>query len=170
MLRSDLPTALLLTGAALYGEGLKAAGRIAAATSAKLLAPYPVTRVERGAGVPPVERIPYMPDQAVEFLKNIRQLILVGAAAPVSYFAYPGKSSVMTSAECEIHALARPGEDYARALDALVDILSLQNREPLLTDKAERPAQARAAKSPYPVLRRYWEPYFRRMPSSSTRP
>jgi acetolactate synthase-1/2/3 large subunit len=139
MLRSDLPTALLLTGTALYGEGLKAAGRIAAATSAKLLAPYPVTRLERGAGVPPVERIPYMPDQAVEFLKNIRQLILVGAAAPVSYFAYPGKSSVLTSAECEIHALARPGEDYARALDALVDILSLQNREPLLTDKAERP-------------------------------
>jgi acetolactate synthase-1/2/3 large subunit len=139
MLRSDLPTALLLTGNALYGAGLKAAGRIAAATSAKLLAPYPVTRVERGAGVPPVERIPYMPDQAVEFLKNIRQLILVGAAAPVSYFAYPGKSSVLTSAECEIHALVRPGEDYARALDALVDILSLQNREPLLTDKAERP-------------------------------
>jgi len=139
MLRSDLSTALLLTGNALYGEGLKAAGRIAAATNAKLLAPYPVTRLERGAGVPPVERIPYMPDQAVEFLKNIRQLILVGAAAPVSYFAYPGKSSVLTSAECEIHALARPGEDYARALDALVDILSLQNREPLLTDKAERP-------------------------------
>jgi acetolactate synthase-1/2/3 large subunit len=139
MLRSDLPTALLLTGNALYGAGLRAAGRIAAATSAKLLAPYPVTRVERGAGVPPVERIPYMPDQAVEFLKNIRQLILVGAAAPVSYFAYPGKSSVVTSAECEIHALARPGEDYPGALDALVDILSLQNREPLLTDKAERP-------------------------------
>src|SRR5271156_194991 len=139
MLHSDLPTALLLTGPALYGDGLKAAGRIAAATHAKLLAPYPITRVERGAGVPPVQRIPYMPEQAVEFLKNIRQLILVGAAAPVSYFAYPGKSSVLTSAECEIHALTRPGEDYVGALDALVESLALQNRKPLLADKAERP-------------------------------
>jgi acetolactate synthase-1/2/3 large subunit len=141
MLRSDLSTALLLTGTALYGEGLRAAGRIAAATNAKLLAPYPITRLERGAGAPPVERIPYLPEQAVEFLKNIRQLILVGAAAPVSYFAYPGKSSVLTPAECEIHALARPGEDYVGALEALVAALALQNRKPLLTDKAERPAR-----------------------------
>jgi acetolactate synthase-1/2/3 large subunit len=139
MLRSDSSTALLLTGTALYGEGLRAAGRIAAASSAKLLAPYPITRLERGAGAPPVERIPYLPEQAVEFLKNIRQLILVGAAAPVSYFAYPGKSSVLTSAECEIHTLARPGEDYVGALNALVGALALQNRKPLLADKAERP-------------------------------
>ena len=139
MLRSDLSTALLLTGNALYGEGLTAAGRIAAATGARLLAPYPITRVERGVGTPNVQRIPYMPEQAIEFLKNIRQLILVGAAAPVSYFAYPGKSSVLTPAECEIHALARPGEDYVGALDALVAALGLQNRKPLLTDKAERP-------------------------------
>jgi acetolactate synthase-1/2/3 large subunit len=139
MLRSDLSTALLLTGTALYGEGLRAAGRIAAATNAKLLAPYPVARVERGAGTPLVQRIPYMPEQAVEFLKDIRQLILVGAAAPVSYFAYPGKTSVLTPAECEIHALARPGEDYVGALEALVAALALQNRKSLLTDKAERP-------------------------------
>src|SRR5271163_3948879 len=139
MLRKDLPTALLLTGPALYGEGLKAAGRIAAATNAKLLAPYPITRLQRGAGAPPVQRIPYMPEQAVELLKNIRQLILVGAPAPVSYFAYPGKSSVLTAAECEIHALASPGEDYVGALDALVAALSLQNRKPVPAEKAERP-------------------------------
>jgi len=141
LLRADLSTALLLSGTALFGEGLRAAGRIATATNAKLLAPYPVTRLERGAGVPPVQRIPYMPEQATEFLKNIRQLILVGAAAPVSYFAYPGKSSVLTPAECEIHALARPGEDYLGALDALVAALGLQNRKPLLTDRAERPSR-----------------------------
>ena len=119
MLRSGLPTALLLTGNALYGEGLESAGRIAANTGAKLLAPYPVVRVRRGAGLPSVQRIPYMPEQAVEFLKDFRQLILVGAAAPVSYFAYPGKSSVSTLPECEIHTLAKPGEDYEGALEAL---------------------------------------------------
>jgi acetolactate synthase-1/2/3 large subunit len=139
ILRLDLPTALLLTGNALYGEGLTAAGRIATATGARLLAPYPITRVERGVGTPNVQRIPYMPEQATELLKDIRQLILVGATAPVSYFAYPGKSSVLTSPECEIHALANPGEDYVGALQALVAELSLQNRKLILTEKAERP-------------------------------
>ncbi|MGA9249771.1 MAG: acetolactate synthase large subunit, partial [Candidatus Acidiferrales bacterium] len=139
MLRSGLPTALLLNGNALYGEGLRAAGRIAAATGAKLLAPYPITRVQRGAGAPAVQRIPYVPEQAAALLQGFRQLILVGAVGPVSYFAYPGKSSVLTSPETEIFRLASPGEDYVGALEALVAALSLQNRKPLLMEKAARP-------------------------------
>ncbi|MFZ0644947.1 MAG: acetolactate synthase large subunit [Candidatus Acidiferrales bacterium] len=139
MLRTGLPTALLLNGNALYGAGLTAAGRIAAATGATLLAPYPITRVQRGAGSPDVQRIPYVPEQAMELLKGFRQLILVGAAAPVSYFAYPGKSSVLTSPETEILALASPGEHYVGALEALVTALSLQNRNPILAERAERP-------------------------------
>jgi acetolactate synthase I/II/III large subunit len=141
MLRSELPAALLLTGNALYGDGLQAAGRIAAAIGVRLLAPYPVVRVQRGAGFPAVQRIPYMPEQAIEFLKNIRKLILIGAAAPVSYFAYPGKSSVLTSQECEIHTLARPGEDYVAALEALESALSIQDKKVLNTEKIERPIQ-----------------------------
>ena len=143
MLRSELPTALLLTGNALYGEGLESAARIAAATGAKPLAPYPVVRVRRGAGLPSVQRIPYMPEQAVEFLKDFRQLILVGAPAPVSYFAYPDKSSVLTSPECEIHTLAKPGEDYQGALEALTSALSLQNKKIAVTRQTERPALPR---------------------------
>jgi acetolactate synthase-1/2/3 large subunit len=141
MLRSGLPAALLLTGNALYGDGLQVAGRIAAATGAKLLAPYPVVRVQRGASFPSVQRIPYMPEQAIEFLKDIRKLILIGAAGPVSYFAYPGKSSVLTSPECEIHTLARPGEDYLGALEALRSELSLQNKNGLISQKVERTPQ-----------------------------
>src|SRR5580704_7670700 len=140
MLRSGLPAALLLTGNTLYGEGLESAGRIATATGAKLLAPYPVVRVRRGAGLPSVQRIPYMPEQAVEFLKEFRQLILVGAAAPVSYFAYPGKSSALSSPECEIHTLAKPGEDYEAALEALLTALPPHNKKTLAMDRAERPA------------------------------
>jgi acetolactate synthase I/II/III large subunit len=138
MLRTGLPTALLLTGNALYGVGLQAAGRIAGATGAKLFAPYPVTRLERGAGTPVVQRIPYMPEQATDLLRDIRQLILVGAAAPVSYFAYPGKSGVLTSPECEIYTLARPGEDYVGALGVLASELSALNGKQSLTEKTER--------------------------------
>jgi len=138
MLRSGLRTAILLAGSALYGKGLAASGRIALATDSRLLSPYPFTRMERGAGAAIVERTPYILEQAVEKLKEFRQLILVGAPAPVSYFASPGKNSILTSPECQIHTLASPGEDYAGALDALAAALSLKGSQ-MLAEKAERP-------------------------------
>ena len=91
MLQSGLRTAILLSGNALYGRGLEAAGRVAAATNAKLLVPYPFPRLERGAGRPVVDRLPYVPQQAMELFKEFRQLILVGSAEPLAYFAAPGK-------------------------------------------------------------------------------
>ncbi len=124
MLRSGVRTAILLSGAALHGRGLQAAGSIAGATGAKLFAPYPIARLQRGAGLPAVERIQYIPEQAKEQLKEFRQLFLVGAPAPVAYFAYPGKESTLTSPECEIHSLARAGEDLAGTMEALVEALS----------------------------------------------
>jgi len=138
MLRSGLRTALLITGDGLYGKGLAAAGRIAAATGAKLFAPYPLTRLERGAGLAPVERIHYVLEMAVDQLKEFRQLILVGAPAPVAYFAYPGKNSVLTSKESAIFALASPEENCAGALEALSTALSLQSVQSL-AEKLDRP-------------------------------
>ena len=138
MLRSGVRTAILMTGNALFGKGLATAGRIAAATNAKLLAPYPVTRLERGSGVVQVERVQYVLEQAVDQLKEFRQLLLVGAQAPVAYFAYPGKDSAFTSPECDIYTLASLGEDYVGALEGLEALLS-PHRTPLLQEKAERP-------------------------------
>ena len=138
MLRSGLRTAILLDGNALYGKGLVIAGRIAATTEAKLLAPYPITRLQRGAGIPRVDRVQYVLEQGIEQFKEFRQLVLVGAQAPVAYFAYPGKNSVFTSPECEMHILARPGEDYLGALDALAAELSIHGTEPS-AETAERP-------------------------------
>jgi acetolactate synthase-1/2/3 large subunit len=138
LLRSGLPTALLLTGNALYGNGLAIAGQIAAGTGATLLAPYPVVRLQRGAGLPRVDRINYVLEQAVEQLKEFHQMILVGAQAPVAYFASPGKRSEFTSPECEIHTLASPGEDYVGALEALATALSVRETSRTV-EKAERP-------------------------------
>lgn len=130
MLRSGLRTAIVLSGTALFDKGLMAAGRIAASTNARLLAPYPFTRMKRGAGSPNVDRIHYVLEQAVEQLKEFRQLILVGAPAPVSYFAYPGKNSVLTSPDCKIHTLASPSEDCSGALVALAENLSIGETRP----------------------------------------
>ncbi|MFZ1132778.1 MAG: acetolactate synthase large subunit [Terriglobales bacterium] len=138
MLRSGLRTAILMAGNALYGHGLAVAGRIAAATGAKLLAPYPLTRMQRGAGLPRVDRVQYVLEAGIEQFKEFRQLILIGARAPVAYFAYPGKSSEFTSPECEIHTMASPGEDYVGALNALAAALPLRGDEATV-EKAERP-------------------------------
>jgi acetolactate synthase-1/2/3 large subunit len=138
MLRSGLRTAILLSGNALYGPGLVAAGRIAASTGAKLFAPYPLTRLQRGAGMPRVERVQYVLEQGVEQFKEFRQLILIGAPAPVAYFAYPGKNSAFTAPGCAIHTLANPGEDYIGALEALASALSLRGTQ-LEAEKADQP-------------------------------
>jgi acetolactate synthase-1/2/3 large subunit len=138
MLRSGLRTAILIAGNGLYGKGLVTAGRIAVATGGKLLAPYPITRLQRGVGLPRVERVQYVLEPAIEQFKEFRQLILVGAPAPVAYFAYPGKSSVFTSPDCQIHTLASPGEDYVGALDALAAALSISG-DAMMAEKAERP-------------------------------
>jgi acetolactate synthase-1/2/3 large subunit len=124
MLRSGLSTAMLLSGNALYGHGLTEAGRIAAATGARLFSPYAFTRFQRGAGLPTVDRVAYILEQAKDQLKEFRQFILVGASAPVAYFAYPGKDSILTPVDCEIHILARPEEDLVGSLSALRDAIS----------------------------------------------
>jgi acetolactate synthase-1/2/3 large subunit len=140
MLRSGLRTALLIAGNGLYGRGLAVAGRIAAATGTRLLSPYPIARLQRGNGIAPVERMQYVLELAVEQLKEFRQLILVGAQPPVAYFAAPGKNAVLTSAECEIHTLASPGENYIGALEALAASLLLPEIGLPTETNIERPA------------------------------
>jgi acetolactate synthase-1/2/3 large subunit len=130
MLRAKLPTGIILAGAALHGPGLVLAGRIAAGTGARLMTPYTFSRLERGAGRPIVERIPYAIDLALERLKEFRQLILIGVAPPVAFFAYPGRPSLLAPADCAIHTLAQPGEDYVGGLEALAAALSLQATPP----------------------------------------
>jgi acetolactate synthase I/II/III large subunit len=143
MLRTGLRTALLISGNGLYGNGLVAAGRIATATGAKLLAPYPFTRLERGTGAPPVERIHYILEQAREQLKEFRQLILVGTQPPVTYFAYPGKSATLTAPGCDIHVLANPSEDCAAVLELVAD--ALKARMAAEPENAEKPSMPRGA-------------------------
>ena len=93
----------------------------------------------RGAGKPEVERVQYILEQAVEQLKEIRQLILVGARPPVAYFAAPGKNAVLTSPECEIFTLASGGQDCAGALEGLSKALS-PGKSQADGNRAERPS------------------------------
>ncbi len=115
------PAAFLLGGHALRLRGLRAAARLKASTGCRLLCGTFPARLERGAGVPAVERLPYFPEQALERLSSFDYLVLAGERAPVSFFGYPGISSSVVPAGCTCVALAEPHEDVVGALEALAD-------------------------------------------------
>ncbi len=106
------------------------AGRIAARTGTRLLGEVFPTRWERGAGLPPVERLAYVPEFASVQLRGLKHLVLVDAKAPVSFFAYPGRDSYLVPSGCEVHELASPEVDVEGALDALLAALGANDSQP----------------------------------------
>ena len=77
----------------LRAPALRAAARIAAATGCALLHETFAARIERGAGLPAVERLPYFPEQGAERLRPLAHLVLAGAREPVAFFGYPDHPS-----------------------------------------------------------------------------
>jgi acetolactate synthase-1/2/3 large subunit len=123
VLRSGKKSVILIRGEALLRRGLEAAGRVAAKTGVKLYCDTFTARMQRGAGIVGIERLPYFAEMMVDTLKDVEHLILVGTKPPVSFFAYPGKPSWMTAEGCQIHTLAHPHEDGVGALEALAEAL-----------------------------------------------
>lgn len=112
---------LYIGGRTLRREGLALAAAIAAKTGATVMAPTSNARVERGAGIAPVERVPYVVEQALDRLKGFRRAVLVEAKEPVGFFAYPGKPSRMLPETTRPDLLASPEQDGTAALRALAD-------------------------------------------------
>ncbi len=123
ILRSGRPAAMLLGSRALGRRGLFAAARISAASGCSLLCDTFPARLERGSGLPAVEKLPYFPEQATERLSSFACLILAGTREPVAFFGYPGIPSRLTPQGMEQIVLAGPEEDAAAALENLADDL-----------------------------------------------
>lgn len=141
-LRAGGKAALLLGGQALREPGLLAAARIAAHSGVKVFAEVFPTRLERGAGLPAVERIAYLAELAGVQLAGIEHLVLVDAKAPVSFFAYPGKQSYLVPDGCTVHQLSTPAQDAAASLDKLAQALGAAQARPALQAVA-RPGRPR---------------------------
>ena len=115
------PCALLLGGPALGSDCLARAAALASHTGSRLLADTFIARLERGVGVPAVERLPYFPEQAASFLAETAHLILLGTREPVAFFGYPGGVASPVPEGCRVHALAPPGDDVVAGLAALAE-------------------------------------------------
>lgn len=115
--------ALYLGGGALRDDALAAATRIQAASGCRIVAETFPARSERGAGRLTVPRLPYFPEQALDFLKASSRLVLVGAPAPVAFFGYRNGTSSLVPEGCGVVSLAGPQHDLTAALEAVADAL-----------------------------------------------
>ncbi len=138
-LRSGKRTLMLLGGGAIQEANLRLAGQVAAATGCGLVTEGANSRLDRGAGRIEVNRIPYVVEQALEVLKEYETVVLVGARAPVAFFAYPDKPSILTREGCEFIELAGVADDISGALDALVDAVDARTNEPAGISQPRRP-------------------------------
>ncbi len=143
-LRGGERAALLLGGSALRADGLHAASRVATTTGAALLGETFPANLERGAGIPAVDRLAYLAEMAQAQLDGVRHLVLVDAKSPVSFFAYPDKASDLVAAGCIVHTLSRPGEDAAAALAALAEAVGApaDSGAPAGSSRPDRPTGA----------------------------
>jgi acetolactate synthase-1/2/3 large subunit len=133
VLRSGEPTVIMIGGDATREPGLAAAARIAEATGARLLCETFPTRLERGAGIPAIDRLGYFAEAATAQLNGAKHLVLAGAKSPVSFFAYPGMPSDLVPAGCEVHVLAEHS-GAACALIALADELAPGTTAPVAAE------------------------------------
>jgi acetolactate synthase-1/2/3 large subunit len=131
-------TLLLLGGSGMREPSLRAASRIAAASGAQLLGDVFPSRQERGAGLPRVDRMPYLVEYATKRLNGIKHIVLAGARSPVSFFAYPGWPSDLVPDGCQVHTLVTAKDDVTATLETLADRVA-PNVEPVLAEYAPCP-------------------------------
>jgi acetolactate synthase-1/2/3 large subunit len=129
---------ILVGGAAARAIPLADAARIADATGATVLLETFPPITTRGAGSPVVDRLSYLGEFAALQLEGCDLLVLAGAAAPASFFAYPGAASSLTPPEAAVVALCDASSDAATTLALLAS----------LTGAADAPAALHEASVP----------------------
>lgn len=138
ILRSSDPTLIILGGKATRGPALQWAGRIAAKTGCRLATQFFSSRIERGAGRTPLERIPYAVPQALAFLKSFKHIITVETGEPIAFFSYPDKPSLLKAPDCQVHALIEKDEDSTFGLEQLADALDALKVQPLVQPRDDQ--------------------------------
>jgi acetolactate synthase-1/2/3 large subunit len=115
---------LVLLGAnALRAGAQLQAARIQAKFSCKVMIEAINGLHQRGRGRLPLDRVPYPAAAAIAALAGVEHIILVGAKAPVGFFAYPGLPSKHYPETAEVQVLAHVEQDAESALRALADEL-----------------------------------------------
>ena len=138
-LQSASNSCLFLGGRALREEALHHAGRIAAATGCRLVTETFFARQARGVGRVATERLAYFGEAATEQLAGTDLMVLAGTKAPVSFFAYPDKPSVLAPQSATQCTLVDRDGNALDALQRLADHLEAPAAPVVVAEPADYP-------------------------------
>jgi len=141
-LRTSRKVVLLLGGRALRKHGLSAAARIKKAIGCDLFAPALLGYMERGSGLPRVDRVPYFPEKATAVLSGYETILLAGAPEPVTTFGYPGIRSRILTEQQERITLCSDRQNVVEALETLAEVLcgpSAHGTSDAVIERSNRP-------------------------------
>ncbi len=130
---------LLLEHHATTAEALEAAGRIAAKTGCKLMNGTFPGRADGGPGRIAVARLPYFPEQILQTLQGVENLVLVGGQIPASFFAYQGIPGQLIPQGCQVSRLTNIEDDAIDALQRLAERVGAEKSEPVRFEKIAIP-------------------------------
>jgi len=130
MLQSDRNTMIMIGGRVISHANGLALSQISKVSGARVATETFPGRVSRGAGAGIVERLPYLAELAIDYMKDVEQLIVVGANSPVSFFAYPGVPSCIAPKDCDELVLALADDNIDQVLAALVTGLGADSVTP----------------------------------------
>lgn len=120
---------LLLGSPACTEQGLRQAGRIAAA-GVRVLCDTFLARQPRGAGRFAPDKMMYFGEMALGDLQGVDLMVLVGTRTPVAFFAYPAMPSVLAPEGARVETLSAAHEDAAAALESLADAIGAPEASP----------------------------------------
>jgi acetolactate synthase-1/2/3 large subunit len=127
-LRASRKVALMLGGRALRKPGLDAVARIQKTIGCNLFTQTFPGYMERGAGLPIVERLPYFPRQATAVISQYEVVLFAGAPEPVAFFGYPGFGSRILTDEQERITLCTDRQNVVEALETLAGAVGAPSR------------------------------------------
>lgn len=123
---------IIMNGTALTEEGLQSAARLRAA-GVRVMTDTFYGKMRRGAGVFAPERMQYFAEGAMDDLAGSDLMILTGTSAPVAFFSYPGKPSLLVPEGCELLDLGDASTDSAETLSALAAAMNAADAAPVET-------------------------------------
>jgi acetolactate synthase-1/2/3 large subunit len=123
LLRGGKKAALVLGNKYIGKNELMAAARIKQACGCDLITENFPARIERGAGLPDVHRVPYLPEMAIDMLSKYDVFVFAGAKEPVSFFGYEGIPANFLKEEQRKFHLSSHNQDLMEVLEILADEL-----------------------------------------------
>lgn len=120
MLNSEKNNMILVGGVITEALGLQLS-KLGEACGVRICVETFPTRIRRGAGSGVLEKLPYLAEMAIDFMKDVENLVLIGAKSPVSFFAYPNVPSEIQAKNCEVLTLAQTGDDLLHCVEQLLN-------------------------------------------------